>query len=276
MADCNLRKGVKKVVNKAGKAGESVEIVQTAEEAIPSAHTATTAGLDDHANAVPEGENVDLGGSTAAQYLKAASLNFERMMKEAVGSMMESIQRVERALEFEGLRINDLEKKNKALETRLSKMEAAFGEMEHRVQLHDMEANTNDRTARRNNFRVVGIPELADDKEDCGKVVSDILRSKFKMNIQVERAHRDGRRGDRPRHILVKTLSYQEKVAIMKEAREALREQKYYIVDDMTRKDLESKKKHAKKVQDLYQKGTKLRFYAGQWRGDGGAPYFTA
>ena len=74
----------------------------------------------------------------------------------------------------------------------------------------------------------------------------------------------------------MKTSSYDEKVAIMKSAREALKEDPFYFVNDLTKRDLEQKRKYKKEVQDLYSKGTKLRFYAGQWRGNGGVPYFTA
>ena len=44
----------------------------------------------------------------------------------------------------------------------------------------------------------------------------------------------------------------------------------------MTKRDLEEKKKYAKEVQELYKKGTKLRFNAGHWRGNGGVPCFSA
>ena len=94
------------------------------------------------------------------------------------------------------------------------------------------------------------------------------------MPIKVERAHRDGKKVEKPRHILVKLLSYREKAEIMKKAREVLKNEKCYIVDDLTRADLAEKKKYKKEVQDLFAKGTKLRFYAGAWRGNGGVPYF--
>ena len=139
------------------------------------------------------------------------------------------------------------------------------------------EMNTVECFSRRNNCRLVGIPEPPSKREDdCIQVVENILKDKFTSNIKVERAHRDGKRGDRPRHIIFKTLSYREKVDIMKSARHSLQGEKFYLTDDMTMHDLEGKKKHAKEVQELYTKGTKLRFYAGQWRGNGGVPYLSA
>ena len=211
-----------------------------------------------------------------AKYLKEAMRTFQSMLDKAVKSVVESVKRVEQALEFEGQRINDLEKKNKELERRLEKMEGAYENIQQKLVQQEMEVNKAERFSRRNNCRIVGMPEPTDDsgQEDCIMIVEDILKTKFKANIKVERAHRDGKKGDRPRHIIFKTLSYREKVEIMKGARQALSGEKFYITDDLTRQDLERKRKHSKEVQELYKKGTKLRFYAGQWRSSGGAPYF--
>ena len=220
-------------------------------------------------------------GMELAGYLKEATSNFQKILDNAVKSLIDSVKKVERALEFEGLRINELEKKNVELESRLEKMEKAYEHLAQRVGSHDSEVNKKERLSRRNNFRIVGVNEPKDGKtEDCAKFVEDILKTKFKMDIKVERADRAGKRGDKPRdkprHIIVKTNLYDEKVAIMKNARDALKDDPFYFVNDLTKQDLEQKKKHKKEVQDLYAKGTKLRFYAGQWRGNGGVPYFTA
>ncbi|XP_072173113.1 uncharacterized protein [Diadema setosum] len=153
-------------------------------------------------------------------------------------------------------------------------MEKAYLEVQQKLAHQEAEVNKAERFSRRNNCRFVGIPESRSEEEDCIEIVENILRTKFKADIKVERAHRDGKKGDRPRHIIFKTLSYREKVQIMKASRQALQEEKYYVTDDLSKRDLETKRKHAKEVQELYKKGVKLRFYAGQWRGNGGAPYF--
>ena len=65
-------------------------------------------------------------------------------------------------------------------------------------------------------------------------------------DVELERVHRDGKirhrprnRGpNRPRHILIKLLRYQDKVEIMKNRKECLKDDNYYIVDDLTRKNL--------------------------------------
>ena len=70
-------------------------------------------------------------------------------------------------------------------------------------------------------------------------------------DVELERVHREGKirhgarnlRPNRPRHMLIKLLRYQDKVEIMKNRKKCLKDDNYYIVDDLTRKDLEEKQK---------------------------------
>ena len=112
------------------------------------------------------------------------------------------------------------------------------------------------------------------DSEDCIKIAETKLREYFGINSKVERAHRDGRKVvGKPRHLLVKLLSYRDKVEVMATARDVLKNENFFIVDDLTKADLNEKRKWASEVKELYKKGTKLRFYAGRWRLRGGVAY---
>ena len=195
-------------------------------------------------------------------------------------SLLENVNRVEtelgKLIEFESKRIDELEKKNKSLEKRTGNMEKEMNELRGKV--FNLEANMNkgERFSRRNNFRIVGIKENQNPgvQEDCVSIVETILRDKFGMEAKVGRAHRDGAKHDnRPRHILVKTLSYRDKTQVMKTARQMLQSAGFFIVDDLTKQDLEEKRKWAEKVKALYSSGTKLRFYAGKWRGNAAEAY---
>ena len=57
-------------------------------------------------------ENTELTTQALAEYFKAATANFEHMVKKAVDSLLESVQKVENKLEIESSRIDELEKKN--------------------------------------------------------------------------------------------------------------------------------------------------------------------
>ena len=154
-------------------------------------------------------------------------------------------------------------------------MENEITQLKSKLELHAMAANKNERFSRRNNVRVIGIPEAQEgEREDCIKIAEDILQKKFNINSKVERAHRDGRRYEgKPRHILIKLLSYRDKVDVMRRARDTLKNDRYFIVDDLTPIDLQEKRKWVKEVQTLYATGTKLRFFSGKWRKHDGIPY---
>ena len=154
-------------------------------------------------------------------------------------------------------------------------MEKEIVELQLEVQRNKVANNKSERFSRRNNVRLVGVPEAPQGvREDPVTIVEEILHTKFNVNTKVERAHRDGRKVDgRPRHILLKFLSYREKVDVMRRARETLRDENYFFTDDLTPTDLEEKKKWSKRVQEMYNKGTKLRFFSGKWRQAGGIPF---
>lgn len=106
------------------------------------------------------------------------------------------------------------------------------------------------------------------------KIAKEVFQKAGKPECKIERAHRDGRVvSGRDRHILVKLSFYQDKVAILQNARQALAEDVFFITEDLTKPDLAEKKKWRAKVNELFQEGVRLRFYAGCWRSRGGKPY---
>ena len=96
---------------------------------------------------------------------------------------------------------------------------------------------------------------------------------------QIERAHRDGpQMKDLPRHLLVKMLSFQDKRYVVSQQRKKLEKVKMYVIDDLTKKDREEKKRWLKEVNAAFQSGTRYHFSAGKWRQGRGtlAPFYTA
>ncbi|XP_072165880.1 uncharacterized protein [Diadema setosum] len=217
--------------------------------------------------------------SNMEEYFQKATERFERMISSAVENFLDKLHQLElnlgASLEFERKRVDDLVENQKGMKSKLEAMEKEIAELQLEVQRNKAANNKSERFSRRNNIRLVGIPEAPQgEREDPVTIVEEILHSKFKVKTKVERAHRDGKKVEgRPRHILVKLLSYREKVDIMRRARETLKDERYFITDDLTPTDLEEKKKWTKQVQDLYNKGTKLKFYSGKWRQAGGIPF---
>lgn len=177
-------------------------------------------------------------------------------------------------MEFQSKRIDDLEAAMQCNDKSMEELSRKVKSTEHSLQAAYAEINKLERMSKRNNFRIVGIPPVPN--ENCEDIFLSTVLPNFENPpvIQVERCHRDGRdRPERPAHILVRCLSYKDKVYIMKFCRKALAGQSYFIVDDLTRTDLLEKRKFANQVRDLYNQGVKLRFSGGKWRCSDGKPH---
>ena len=220
-------------------------------------------------------EEQEIGGEEG---WRLAISSFQQTMEASLKKLQKSVSKLERelgqAVEFQAQRIDDLENKMAAKETECNHLASKIATLEGSLTSIVAENNKLERMSRRNNFRIVGIPVTRD--ESCEDIVKDKVFSLFKdaPELSIERCHRDGRPvGERPPHILVRCLSYKAKMFIMKHRRIALEGQEFFIVDDLTKTDLQEKKKWASKVKDLYDNGVKLRFTSGRWRNSNGKPY---
>lgn len=214
----------------------------------------------------------------------ADSSNFELFVrqtlteiKQTTFTLQDKMNNFETLIEFESQRTSKIEEKTIVMETKVRELDKMIKKHDATlVKMADAE-NKLERFSRRNNIRVVGLKEKTGEKPE--EVVKKLFRDKFNMeHCKVERAHRDGKimDGDRPRHMLVKLLSFQEKLEILRGQRKALEEYAIYIVDDLTKKDLEEKRKFKEVVKSAYDRGTRYHFSAGKWRGRNGqlAPFY--
>lgn len=209
---------------------------------------------------------------------KRAIEAFQMTFQKAFKDLQESLQKLEselgKAIEFQSKRIDDLFDKMATNDTQLKDMQQKLSDLENKITTKDSDVNKLERMTRRNNFRIVGVPSTTG--EDCEEFVRTKVFPLFQdsPDMSIERCHRDGRgTSDHPPHILIRCLSYKSKLHVMKYRRAALQDQRFFIVDDLTRVDLLEKKKWATKVKELYDSGTKLRFTGGKWRDSTGKPY---
>ena len=233
--------------------------------------------------------------------LERSRSSFEEMVQASLQSIMEGQRSMKKdfdhfksdiikAVEFQNEEIKELQTDAVSMRSDIKEMKVSldnawdsiFG---HREQVDSIWEGVNkvERHSRRSNIRIIGVKES--DEENVEKIVQEIFSTKFARNdIEVERAHRDGRKiranaksnPPRPRHILVKVLRYKDKTDIMRRRRDCLNGEQYHIVEDLTAVDLEDKQRWAEKVRELYQRGTKLRFVGGVWRDRSGkkAPFY--
>ncbi|KAJ8020004.1 hypothetical protein HOLleu_41823 [Holothuria leucospilota] len=210
-----------------------------------------------------------------SESVRLAIDTFKLTVDETLKNFSDCLKQLEKdlgsAVDFQANRIDDLERKFLTLEKSCS--ENDIGNLQNRLKSQADQINKLERMSRRNNFRLVGCP--CEENEKCGDIVQSILTEKFKMTaVHIERAHRDGRGNNcRSPHILVKCLSYKDKMNILRNARSVLRDESFFILDDLTKADLREKKKWSREVKELYDMGTKLRFTAGHWRDNHGLPY---
>ena len=188
-------------------------------------------------------------------------------------------------VEFQSAEIEELKKtvktlqdENKALKTNVKIHTDNLEAQRNLIQGVSDHANRVERATRRNNIRIIGFPE-ADGENIISEVTHIFSKFGFDHDVEIERAHRDGRRdtrNNRPKHILIKLQRYTDKVNILKLSRETLRSESHRIVDDLTKFDLEEKQRWKEEVNELYENGTKLRFFSGMWRDRSGklAPFY--
>lgn len=209
-------------------------------------------------------------------HIQQAIHEFQIQIQKTLDELMSGMKKLEtelnKSIEFQSERIDELEAKVTPLEVENSKLRKEVDSLSESLQQNSELINKQERFSRRNNFRIVGVPTT--ENENCVEFVEDLITTKFAMpGVTVERAHRDGRgiAGKSP-HLLVKLLSYRDKVDIIRSAKSVLKEQSYFILDDLTKPDLAEKKKWGQQVKQLYREGTKLKFSAGKWRRNG-QPY---
>ena len=187
------------------------------------------------------------------------------------------------ALEFQSKDITELKEETVKMKTETENQWGYLFAHRKYIQRLTDDINKVERYTRKNNLRIVGLPEKEGENSlDIRMIVTDIFSTKFGMEyVEIERVHRDGKRykgpgASRPRHVLVKLLRYSDKMKIFRGWRQCLKGEAYKIVDDLTKFDYEEKKRWSSEVTELYKNGKKLRFVNGVWRDNQGnlAPFY--
>lgn len=206
------------------------------------------------------------------------SEDFETFVRSTLEKLVKGQRQLEEQLgasiEFNSERILGLEKAKDILVVTVDGLKSDLSAVKAQRAQQQAEINKQERFSRRNNFRFLGVEESKD--ENCINLVKNTLIEKFGWDTEplIERAHRNGRGKDgKPAHVLVKMLSYQDKMKVLKARRTALEDSPIYVLDDLTTTDRQEKLKWKSEVRTLYDQGTKLRFFAGKWRRGDGVPF---
>lgn len=143
-----------------------------------------------------------------------------------------------------------------AISERQATLENTLNFMERRI-------NYMERKQRERNLRLIGVMET--NQENCYDILWGILSEfRFETLPQIEVAHRTGRRGHQPRHIILRTVKLQDKVEILRRQREALRDKSYFFTDDLTAQDYKTKQQLRPEIEKAKREGKRWVFKEGQ------------
>ena len=131
------------------------------------------------------------------------------------------------------------------------------------------EINALERYTRGFNVRVMGIPD--EEGEDCVTRVSRMLHDHFGISDPViENAHRVGKARDgKTRQVIARFHSRAIRCDVITGARDKLKNTNYRIMDDLTAKDLEEKRRLKPVMNKLYQEKQRPRFTNGRLYANG-------
>ena len=154
----------------------------------------------------------------------------------AIGNITES-------LEFESDNIKDLTSEIHGLKSNLKTRDTEIEDAKREISLMQSEINALERYTRGFNIRIMGMTEHED--EDCVASIQNLLHDSFDITEPViENTHRvESTRVGKPRQIIACFHSRATRRYIMTKARERLQNTQYRIVDDLTAKDLDEKRR---------------------------------
>lgn len=177
---------------------------------------------------------------------------------------------------LQAARMDSIDEKASDHECRLMELEKIIGELQKENTRLRAKANDLEGRSRRNNIKIVGIPE-GEEKGKPTEFISDILptllgESHFPKPVAIDRAHRTLQpkpaEGARPRTLIARVHHYQVKETIMRLARQQrnlmYKGQRVFIYPDYTAEVMEQRRAFQEVMQALRESKIKhsLRFPA--------------
>ena len=149
-----------------------------------------------------------------------------------------------------------MKKENKMLKEKVSSMEKQLVTLETQV-------NVLERKSRERNLRLVGVPERG---ENCLKICQCVM-GKFTEDAVIEAGHQTGKlvtEGRRQhRQIIFRVKSLDHKILALRQQRQRLANESYHLITDLTKTDLEKKKKLQSVMDQVRAEGKKTVFVNG-------------
>ena len=159
-------------------------------------------------------------------YVRRAFKDLHKGQADIKGRITQLEKNINEAIQFESLRVTDLENRVKELE----QVRDRITTIDKQLADHSERLNKLERFSQRNNIRVIILPHSKD--EDCLSLAKNLLQEKFNLSdVKIKRAHRDGPKiPGNPQHLLFKLNCYRDKLEILHCQRQALQGETFFCI----------------------------------------------
>ena len=125
-----------------------------------------------------------------------------------------------------------------SLRADLNKRDAIISQLQGKIAHLELQNDDLEQYTRRNSIRINGLPES--ENEDCEDLVLSMLNSRMSLTPpltmnHIDRVHRLGKRGEKPRQIIVKFAMYHQRRRVMAK-RASMKGSNIFINEDLTKK----------------------------------------
>ena len=181
--------------------------------------------------------------SVQESMLKALFHSVISSVTTRVDDLLKTVTELKKSLEFT---LKNVEKK---MATRLEDAEGEIGSLQKTLDEQSSKMEYLENQSRRNNIRVSGIPESADETwETVEEKVKKAIREKLDMEIDIERAHRverkkkpeGAKKSGQPRTIVCRLKNWKQKEAVVRKARKE-KPEGVFICEDLAVSTLEKR-----------------------------------
>lgn len=161
--------------------------------------------------------------TTLLQAIQETKTDLTTHIDRKTADIQTTLTKIETSLSTLSEQVEEIETRVSANEDDIKDARDRVEKMEKLItQLKDKTDDLENRS-RRSNIRILNIPERVEGQDTAGfleKFIPQILgNDNFTSPIIVERAHRIGKRSDRPRPLIAKFLNYRDKEKILRLAR---------------------------------------------------------
>ncbi|CAG9131215.1 unnamed protein product [Plutella xylostella] len=179
---------------------------------------------------------------------------------EELTKMMKEIQEelVEQKVEFQQMERNITTNINNNINNKFERMEIKYAELEKTVTKQEERLDMIEKQLRKKNLVFFGVEETEKNYEDLESNLVKIINDKMKVSCslsEVESARRIGKRGDKPRPIVLTLTTTGKKIQILKR-KKSLDGSTYYLKEDFPPKILNIRKELQEELKKKREEGT--------------------